>query len=198
MRPAMMALLGVVAFAQTIAAAGPPAPRVETSGGTARVLLDRSILRSPEVRKHVLSGLTSTFIVSLDRQDQYGLIEIRFEPWDEVFYVNARGVDQKRESIVIRSMPQLEAWWCSPRLAIATGLREGERVRVSLEVIPFSASEEADAKKWIARSLGERGPSAGQSSTPSAPSLFSAVVGSSIRRKPVMRYSWLVRIERPR
>ena len=199
MRVRLMVLL-VLTVAFTARGAGPPPPGVEvTPAGTIRVALDKSLLQRAEVRKHLMSGLTANFVVSIARREQFGRIEIRYEPWDEVFYASAVSFDGRVEPATLRSMAELERWWSGPRLIIGNDPGATGTVRLLFEVVPFSASEEADAKKWIARSLAERAPAArpaGGVAAPQVPSLFSAVVGSSIRRKPVLRYSWDVRLER--
>lgn len=187
------ALILVVLTVAAHGAAPPAPPSVDVvRGGVARVALDASLLRSSEVRKHVLSGLTANFVVSIAKRRQFGRIAIRYEPWDEVFYVRATSFDGRTEVVTLRSMADLERWWSAPRLLIADRMAGLGKVRLTLEVIPFSASEEADARKWIAQSLGneQAPPSSSAVAAPEAPSLFSAVVGSSIRRKPVLRYAW--------
>jgi hypothetical protein len=198
MRAAVVSLLAL-AVALTLRGADPPPAAAEvTPAGTIRVALHKSLLQRAEVRKHLMSGLTANFVVSIAKREQLGRIEIRYEPWDEVFYALAVSFDGKTEPATLRSMAELERWWSTPRLIIGSDPGTAPIVRLVFEVVPFSASEEADAKKWIARSLAERAPATqtGGVATPQVPSLFSAVVGSSIRRKPVLRYSWDVRLER--
>jgi hypothetical protein len=187
------ALLLAALTATALGAAPPASPSADVlRGGAVRVALDASLLRRAEVRKHLLSGLTANFVVSIAKHRQFGRIAIRYEPWDEVFYVRATSFDGTTEIVTLRSMAELERWWSAPRLQIADRMAAGGKVRLVLEVIPFSASEEADARKWIAQSLGNEKapPSSSAIAAPEAPSLFSAVVGSSIRRKPVLRYAW--------
>ena len=194
----MVSLLALVAAVEAQGAGPPPAGVQVTAAGTLRVTLDKSLLQGPEVRKHLMSGLTANFVVSIARREQFGRIEIRYEPWDEVFYARAISFDGRAEQATLRSMSELERWWSAPRLSAGTDTDAAQTVRIVFEVVPFSASEEADAKKWIARSLAERRP-AGQpeaGALQQVPSLFSAVVGSSIRRKPILRYSWDIRVER--
>lgn len=182
----------------TAQAAGPAPPHLDvTSAGTIRVALDASLLHRDEVRKHLMSGLTANFVVSIARQEKFGRIEIRYEPWDEVFYARAISFDGKMEQATLRSMADLEKWWSAPRLIIGNDGAAASTLRLNFEVIPFSASEEADAKKWIARSLSQSTPAPSAGGGPQqVSSLFSAVVGSSIRRKPVVRYSWDVALKR--
>jgi hypothetical protein len=189
-------------FSGVAAAAAPPAPAVQLrADGAALAVLSPALLASPEVAKHLTSGLTTNFLVAIRGREEHARIAIRYEPWDEVFFVHALGADGSSERRTLRSLAELESWWASPRIPFATGPGIGSRIAVTLSVIPFSASEEADAKRWLARSLGQeaataRAPGGEGSGTLSSPSLFSAVVGSSIRRRPVLRYTWTVEIRR--
>lgn len=194
MRLATMVILAAVA-APAPAAQTPRAPSaLVDSAGVVSVSFDGSLLRQPEVRKQVLSGLTTNFIVSIDRQKEHGRIDIRFEPWDEVFYVRSIGHAGKIERHTFRSEAELQTWLRAPRLTIGRAGPAGTTARIVLEVIPFSASEEADAKEWLARSVTAPGP-ARANQDDAIPSLFSAVVSSSIRRKPIVRYAWNTRLE---
>lgn len=186
------------------ARAAPPAPSVRLQAdGSATVAMNARLLEDPEVRKHVMSGLTMNLLLTLGEEDHHGRIAIRYEPWDEIFIVSALGADGSIEKKTLRSFEALKEWWAAPRLPIARRHAAGGTIRISVSVIPFSASEEADVKRWLARSLpggaeggaGQVG-SSGQVSR-GAPSLFSAVIGSSIRRKPVLRYVWNVRVVEP-
>lgn len=193
MRTRWQIALFLLAFAAAGHAASPPPPVADvTRDGDVRIALAASLLQRPDVRKHLMSGLTANFTVAIAGSGREARIDIRYEPWDEVFFAGATSFDGRSERATLRSAGELEKWWTSPRLVVAKGITPGQRVRVVVEVIPFSASEEADAKKWIARSIGNTAArsSASTASTPETPSLFSAVVGSSIRRKPVLRYAW--------
>ena len=183
-----------------LARAAPPPPSVHArADGTAVITLSAKLLDEAEVRKHVMSGLTMNLLLSLRDREPYGQISIRFEPWDEVFYVRALGADGSDEKKVIRSVEALKKWWSAPRTTPAARFSPGERLKVSVAVIPFSASEEADAKRWLAQSLSVPAtppPEGGGQVASAPPSLFSAVIGSSIRRRPVLRFEWTVAVQR--
>ncbi|MFN2239060.1 MAG: hypothetical protein ABR524_06685 [Thermoanaerobaculia bacterium] len=184
----------------TLAGAAPPPPSVHAGAdGSAAITLSAKLLDEAEVRKHVMSGLTMNLLLSLRDREPYGQISIRFEPWDEVFYVRALGADGSDEKKVIRSFEALKKWWSAPRSTPAASFSPGERLKVSVAVIPFSASEEADAKRWLAQSLSVSAPprvEGGGEVASAPPSLFSAVIGSSIRRRPVLRFEWTVAVQR--
>jgi hypothetical protein len=184
-----------------LARAAPPPPSVHAGpDGSAAIALSSKLIDEAEVRKHLMSGLTMNLLLSLRDREPYSQISIRFEPWDEVFYVRALGADGTDEKKVIRSVEALKRWWSLPRSAPAARFSPGERVKVSVAVIPFSASEEADAKRWLAQSLTVSTPppaeGGGEVASAAPPSLFSAVIGSSIRRRPVLRFEWTVAVQR--
>lgn len=183
-----------------LARAAPPPPSVHAGpDGSAAIALSAKLLDEAEVRKHVMSGLTMNLLLSLRDREPYSQISIRFEPWDEVFYVRALSADGSDEKKVIRSFEELKKWWSAPRTTPAARFSPGDRLKVSVAVIPFSASEEADAKRWLAQSLtvSASPPAEGGGEVASAPpSLFSAVIGSSIRRRPVLRFEWTVAVQR--
>lgn len=183
------------------ARAAPPAPSVRLQAdGSATVVMNAGLLEVPEVRKHLMSGLTMNLLLTLGDDDHHGRIAIRYEPWDEIFFVSALGADGSMEKKTLRSFKSLQEWWAAPRLPIHRDYAAVESIRISVSVIPFSASEEADVKRWLARSLpggaegGAGQPGGSGQVSRGAPSLFSAVIGSSIRRKPVLRYVWNVRV----
>ena len=193
-------ILALLLFGGSLARAAPPPPSVHARpDGSAVIALSGKLLDEAEVRKHVMSGLTMNLLLSLRAREPYSQISIRFEPWDEVFYVRALGADGSDQKKVVRSLEELKKWWSAPRATPAARLSPGERLKVSVAVIPFSASEEADAKRWLAQSLSVSvpPPAEGDGEVANAPpSLFSAVIGSSIRRRPVLRFEWTVTVQR--
>lgn len=193
-------LLALLLFGGSLARAVPPPPSVHARpDGSAAITLDARLLDEAEVRKHVFSGLTMNLLVSLRDREPYSQISIRFEPWDELFHVRALGADGSDEKKVIRSFEALKKWWSAPRTTPAARFTPGDRLKVSVAVIPFSASEEADAKRWLAQSLSvptTPPPEGGGQVASAPPSLFSAVIGSSIRRRPVLRFEWTVAVQR--
>jgi hypothetical protein len=184
----------------SLARAAPPPPSIHAGvDGSAAIAISGKLLDEAEVRKHVMSGLTMNLLLSLRDREPYRQISIRFEPWDEVFYVRALGSDGSDEKKVIRSFEALKKWWSAPRTAPAGRFSPGDRLKVSVAVIPFSASEEADAKRWLAQSLSvptTPPPEGGGQVAVAPPSLFSAVIGSSIRRRPILRFEWTVAVQR--
>lgn len=179
-------------------AAAPPAPSVSVDrAGTLSVLLDASIVSDDEVRKHAKSGLTMNFVVEVGGIKTEGLITIRWEPWDEVFYVRTIDYDERSQRATLEGFVELERWISSTPVRVGrTRERSRAALLVTASVVPFSESEETDAKTWVARSLSEPVASPGaepaEATAPQPPSLFSAVISSSIQRKPVLKFRWRV------
>ena len=58
------------------------------------------ILAGSEVKEHLTTGLTTTFVLKLTSRDAAGKkivgagrVQVRYELWDEVFYVATLGID---------------------------------------------------------------------------------------------------------
>lgn len=187
-------LLAVVVAAT---ARGEPPRAVIDGRGAIGVSLPVSLLHNREVRKQIMSGLTTTFVLQVDGSSSRPRAEVRYEPWDEVFYVGTAGFDGTEERKTLTSEKELERWWSATRLTPFHPAPGTAAVKIIVEVIPFSAREEADAKRWLARSASGSAPApaSGESSV-GAKSLISAVVSTSIRRKPMIRFIWSVRPER--
>lgn len=193
----------VLLIAPALAFAAPPPPMILlAAGGKAVSALPPQLVEVPEVKKHVMSGLTMNLLLSADGSAPHGRLTIRYEPWDEVFHVEALGLDGTEETKTLRSLDELKGWISTPRFALPGRFDPGAAVRIAASVVPFSASEEADAKRWLARSISRAPADVAEAAPPPGqridriPSLFSAVIGSSIRRKPVLRYEWVVRAGR--
>ena len=73
------------------------------------------ILVEEEVRRHLTTGLTTTFLFRLEPQAQLApagaRIEVRYELWDEVFHVTALTADGRLEQMVMSSLDELDSWW---------------------------------------------------------------------------------------
>lgn len=164
--------------------------------GSVMVSMDPALLRHAEVQRHLRSGLTTNFVVRLAEGKPLSRVEVRFEPWDEVYYVHIRGADGRSERQTLRSPAALHEWWGSPLVPLGR-LTPSPRLRLRVDIVPFSASEEADAKRWLARTADRSAESsAAANQLPGTPSLFSAMVGSSVRRKPVLSHTWSVDVKR--
>jgi hypothetical protein len=203
MRRAVLCLAFSTALAAGAAAAQGPSFAVGRDG-VLRVGGLPDILTRPEVRPHLATGLTTTFVLRVTATDAAGTrirgggrIDVRWEPWDEVFLTTALGVDGQARKDSSPSFDRLVAWWQALDVPAAGGLSPGGRwsVKVDLSVIPFSASEQRDTQRWFSDSLGQRSaPPTGAQAAPVAPADPNAVldllIATSIKRRSLASYSW--------
>ena len=188
-------------------AATPPAAQLR--GETLSVTLPGGLLSEGEVRKRLHSGLTTTFVVvaTLDDERTSGArVDIRFEPWDEVYFVTLRRLGAQPQRQRAASFPQLESWWRETSLPLFTGAAGAKRVQIGVDVIPFSAEEQEETQRWLTRSLGEaRQPAppppatSTQGPNPRASasgSVLDVLIGTSIQRRPIFRRRWQVQVTR--
>jgi hypothetical protein len=166
------------------------------------------ILSRPEVRPHLSTGLTTTFALRVTATDETGArtrgggrIDVRWEPWDEVFLTAALGADGHARREPVPSLARLVAWWHGLEIPAALGLAPGGRwqVRVELSVIPFSASEQRDTQRWFSDSLDQAPPPPGanpqeQAAAPrQAPAnggVLDLLIATSIKRHSLISFNW--------
>lgn len=167
-----------------------------------------NILSRPEVKPHLSTGLTTTFVLRVTAADETGnkikgggRIDLRWEPWDEVFLTTALGADGRVRRESLPSLDRLAVWWHGLEIPAATGLAPGGRweVRVEVSVIPFSASEQRDTQRWFSDSLGQAPPA--PASTPqeqaAAPrtvnpnsGVLDLLIATSIKRHSLISFTW--------
>ena len=128
-------------------------------------------------------------------------MEIRYEPWDEQYFVNTLEVAGRRGNATVDSWERLMTWWSQTPFRI---LRLGNEnapppnIRARLEVLPFSAGEQDATRRWLSQPLGTAAqgePDAGSLSKPAA-TLLDLIIGSSIQRRPILTFGWTVRLDR--
>ena len=197
--PAAALLLAIALGAR---AASPPVARVRGDGMLV-VTLPVEILAQREVRKQLGSGLTSTFLVTAVAGDRKGAarIEVRYEPWEEVYFVTTRGMDAVAQRARFASLERLTDWWRSAALAVLPRPTPANGVQVTLEVLPFSIEEQKETQRWLTRSLGEahRGEAMDDSEAAGrsgAGSVLDVLIGTSIQRRPIVRHRWSVAVTR--
>ena len=156
-------------------------------GGMVTATLPASVLHSPQVRKQLSSGLTTTFVVVARQRDRVtgARIEIRFDLWDEVWHVRRVESDRREDRQRLASMDELEKWWHTP-LRIFASADRAIPLQVDLSVLPFSASEEEDARQWIAKGGGV--------AQPTGEGLVDALIGTTLSAKPIIRWRWEVQV----
>lgn len=176
------------------------------------------VLGDDQVRPHLTEGLTTTFLFRIDPKGvRFGegkprpgaRIEIRYELWDEVFYVAAGSVDGTLVRRTLESMGELESWWRSLRLVVsgsdlfASGLDppRPREAKVSLDVVPFTQAEQRDAQRWFSETLDEAGKSGAEELADSADKspdtldrTFHLLMATAIQRRALVSYRWTVPI----
>ncbi len=159
------------------------------------------VLGDEAVREHLDSGLTTTFMLQARLKGSGAVggarLEVRFEPWDEVFYAAATGMDGKISRQTCASMSELQAWWSGLVLPIFAA--EGKdapagRVTLRMDVIPFSASERRDTLRWLSdlreeEDLEDSGPVA-EDSAALVSQTVQVILATSIRRRAIKTFRW--------
>lgn len=174
-----------------------------------------SILDRPDVRRHLDTGLTTSFLFKVSLRPPGGRavkgaarVEIRYELWDEVYQLAALGLDGKLIHHNLKSFEDLETRWRELRLLVLTPSQPSRaidaKLRVDLEVLPFSSHEQRDTRRWFSESLerSNRGnaENAGQVSEERSETLsevFNLLMATSIERRAVVRYRWNMTVDRP-
>lgn len=196
----------------SVTAAEVPAARLRADG-TVAVSLPSSLLSRRDVRRQLTSGLTTTFVVIAESRGQRGgaRISVRYEPWEEVYLVATRGIDRSSQSLRFATVETLTEWWrdaAVPALPRATA----DTVRLTLEVLPFSIEEQRETQQWLSRALGDVQEVQEELSTPkpddqadagaepadagAGTSVLDIIIGTSIQRRPIVRYRWTVPVIR--
>jgi hypothetical protein len=173
------------------------------------------ILSRPEVKGYLTTGLTTSFVLRVTAVDPSGRklrgagrVDVRYEPWDEVFLTHRLGVDRKRLRETVPSYDRLLTWWQDLSLpVVATGApsRAGWDVRIDVDVIPFSQSEQRDTQRWFSDSIGGAGSGAPPSSSSDGSAVSPAgdrnlggvldlLIATSIKRRSLVTYSWKARV----
>ncbi len=210
-------LLLTLLLALPEAAAGDTGVALAEAAESPRIELDRErrliltglppILADEGVKEHLTTGLTtSIYFRPGGKSPATGArIDIRYDLWDEVFQVAAAGHGERIERAEPRSFDDLVQWWQGLRLVIASGDRLERpwprRWRVKADVVPFSAAEQDDARRWFSESIeegrrsgtGEVGRS-GEDSTETLSRTFNLLLATSIRRRVLASYTWAVRL----
>jgi len=202
-RAALATLLLAVAALAVFAPAAGAQPRLEARDGALWLTALPPILAEESVDRQLTSGLTTGFVFTLEVERETrgaAQVEIRYELWDEVFLtarLEAGRADERRETV--GSRPALDRWWRTLDLrlgALPAGGADGE---VHLVIVPFSQAEEAETRRWFAESV-RRAESTGSGDSASLGGgggldrVLTTLIGTSIRRRPLVEYRWAVEI----
>ena len=171
--------------------------------------LPAHILDEADVKRQLSSGLTTSFRIvartqSRDGNERQGmaLIEVRYELWDEVFLVKTIESNGLLERVSFKNLQAFKSWWVSRKLVVLESrfvLAPGP-VSLTLEVLPFSRTEQNHAREWLSESGNSPVPISKESSLPRAEQaetrssnrIFNVIVATSLKRKPLLRYRWKV------
>ena len=183
--------LGLIA---PLFAATPPSTQLR--GDTLYVTLPADLIAHKDVRRQLTSGLTTTFAVVATAEEAKrtgGIrIDVRYEPWDEVFFVTTRTAGSAPKTQRLASIAQLESWWRETPLPLLPHANGIASVQLTVEVLPFSVEEQQETQRWLTRSLGESRPlSEGTGDT----SVVDVLFGTSIKRRPILRYKWQLQVK---
>lgn len=185
----------------------PPRLAVAAEGGVVVTALP-PVLDEPAVARHLTTGLTTICVVRVSgsvagRKVEGGArIEIRYELWDEVFHVVSLSIDGRRVRARLDSLAGLRAWWRTLELTVLAerlAVPVGTRLKVQLDVVPFSAEEQRDAQHWFSETLDQAGRTGtedvGSSVDDRSEALsrvFNVLLATSIGRRALASFRWTV------
>lgn len=172
-------------------AAQPTSYKLGTKG-LLTLALSKDFLDQDKVRSQLDSGLTTTLAITLEARSSTARflgscrIDIRFEPWDRVYFVTLWNVFGSIQKLQIDSYEALVAWFASYPLPLAKiGNKAVWELQTTIDILPFSQHEAERTQRWFHEHLGN------QSSERNDPNkVLDLLVTSSIRRKPLIRYSY--------
>lgn len=207
-RPAGAVLLVAVLLALPAPSAAQSVPRLALADGRLTVQALPDLLSRPEVKPHLLTGLTTTLAVSVTATDPAGRkvrgggrIDVRYELWEEVFLVTVIGADHKVRRETLPSFERLAAWWRTLELPVAAAGRLSPlgrggpwKTQVRVSLVPFSEAEQEDAQRWLSSSVAQSGAEQTSEAAKESPERLGTVldllVATSIRRRPLVSYDW--------
>ena len=165
--------------------------------GTDRLSLSipSTCLNHAKVKKQLYSGLTATLAVELKARSTTGdtfsgltRVDVRFEPWDEVFYLTHWLTDGSQTKLTLANFEALLQWFSNFNLTVISlkGLDTQQwQLETTLMVLPFSQSEREATKRWFAKTLSN------QTDDKRDPNkVLDILVATSIKRKMVVSFFW--------
>ncbi len=164
-------------------------PTFSVQDGVVASVLPLRVLQDPNVRRQLDSGLTTTFLVTartLNRSTTSRL-EVRYDLWDEIWIVRRVEFDGRVVRDRLATAGALEKWWRAPVRILATG-EPRIPLRLEVNVLPFSAAEEDDAREWISKSGGVGTSGAGGGI------IVDALIGTTLSARPITTFRWTVEL----
>lgn len=207
----MRARLLPPALALLLLAATPVRPSpVLARGPSGYLVLSRlpPVLGQGEIRRQLETGLTTTLAFEIriagSRTPGAARLDVRYEPWDEVFHLRQIEASGKVVHTRLPSFAKLAEHWGKLELAVLETRKLGPRpgkAEVRLKVIPFSRAEQLETQRWMSRPPTDREPgSAGALSgaldEPATPigQVLDLLLATSIERGALTELSWKVDI----
>ena len=171
--------------------------------------MPKAIMEDPGLREHLLSGLTTTFHLiwsSREKSKPIGGIrmDIRYEPWDEVFFLNLLRSDGVKQALEFPSQDALVTWWGDHRFFLfgPGAFDDKNHLWITLRVIPFSQQEQQMAREWLTPQNSQpdsglfSGRTGGQrtSDQQRQNNLLRIMFATSIQREAIKSYRWKIKI----
>jgi hypothetical protein len=188
-------------------AAGTPVRRPAAAisrNGALSITLPADLLRSAEVTEQLTSGLTTTFTLAVSANDGHGTtkggarIDIRLELWEEKYLVTITGPTGEESKLTLGSRPELEQWWSVYPLMVIPprSYKSAADVQVTLRMLPFSAREQSDTRRWLSRTLSASKSAGDERDGERSADVLRIIVETSVRRRPLLERQWSVRAVR--
>ncbi len=186
------------------------APRIEVGSQDHLILTALpGILSEEKVRPHLTTGLTTTFafrvtvVTGGGKLLGGGRVEIRYEPWDEIYHVAVLGIDGRSQRHTVASFGELIEWWKTLRLRVVDArhadLSGASEARIAVAVVPFSQAEGDDTRRWFSESLDRASRSSTEEIARSAEDgpeplrrALNLLIATSIRHRALLSYRWNV------
>ena len=160
------------------------------------------LLSEQMVARHLDTGLTTSFVFSVDAGRSLrgaAQIRIRYDLWDERYTVERRDARPDSPAAAVLTKAGLGEWWRSLELVVSSSVPSArpEKAKITLQVLPFSQTEQRDAQEWLLRSFrttGENAPPGEGSPASEAPlrNLYGSMLAASIGQRSLITYSWTV------
>jgi len=170
---------------------------------TLMLSLPRELLDRPKVAKMLQSGLTTTFLMTLRARSTSGnylsekgtlaRVDVRYEPWDEVFYLTLFQFNHQLEKLTIANFDALVDFFSGDKIKLSTmaGFNDLHWIfQLELKVLPFSESEQAQTQNWFADKLGRN------TNKQDPNKVLDLMLATSIKRSPVTSEFWRLEYER--
>ncbi len=218
-RPTPLAALWVLCFLGSFlwssSAVAQPPPMLSSGESGLTLTSLPPILEQADIRKQLDTGLTTTFLIKVTGRDPSGRslqggarVQIRYELWDEIYQLASQDLAGNIHRGNFSSFAALKEHWQELSLeviplAAGTPPAQQSRLKVELDVIPFSRSEEQDTRRWFSESTERSGRSNAENArkvseerSETLGEVFNLLMATSIRRRAIMDFHWQVPISR--